>query len=89
MTVIEFEEKVFEIEEVRIVIRARSNTQIKDYSYKKSYPQGNSISDWIKTRVTPNVSDYDVVVIDGTGANPHRGMLMKRLKKTYVDRSDM
>lgn len=83
MQVIDFEQKVFELEGVRIVIRAPRNADVGEYGYKKSYPQNNSIREWLDTRVFDKVEDYDVVVVDGTGALPNRKTHMATLRDSY------
>jgi hypothetical protein len=85
MNVVEFEQKVFEIEGVRIVIRALASDSVDKYEYKRSYPQNNSINDWLKSRVFGKISNFDVVVIDGTGALPNRNTNMSTLRDRYSD----
>ncbi len=88
MNVVEFEQKVFEIEDVRVVVRAASNDKIGDYSYQKCSPRGNSIADWVKQRIAPNVNGREVVVIDGSGAIPNRRTLMSTLRHSYEHSED-
>ena len=85
MNVIEFEQKIFEVEGVRIVIRAASSTSVGDYDYKRKYDQGNSINEWLKSRVLNNLNDVDVVVVDGTGALPNRKTHMGTLRDSYAE----
>ena len=84
MNVIEFEQKIFEIEGVRIVIRASSDTMIGNYDYKRRYDQGNSINEWLKSRIFDNIEQFDVVVVDGTGALPNRKTHMGTLRDSYA-----
>lgn len=85
MNVIEFEQKVFELEGVKITIRAPSNAQVGDYDYKKSYSQNNSIREWLETRVFDKVGDYEVVVTNGAGVSPNRKTHMATLKGSYAE----
>jgi hypothetical protein len=85
MQVVEFEQRVFDLEGVRIIIRAHRNEEVGDYDYKKSYPQNNSIREWLDTRVWNKVGDFDVVVVDGTGALPNRKTHMSTLRDSYYE----
>jgi hypothetical protein len=85
MNVVEFEQKIFEIEGVRIVIRMTSGSSVGDYDYKKAYPQNNSIREWLDTRVFPKIGDSQVVVVDGTGALPNRKTHMTNLRNSYAE----
>ena len=84
MTVYEFEQKVFELEGVRIVIRATGAAKLGSYDYVKSYPQSNTVMSWLKTRVFGKTGNLDVVVIDGAGALPNRKMHMATLRDGYA-----
>jgi hypothetical protein len=83
MNVIEFEQKIFEIEEVRLVVRAPSGTAIGSYDYQRCAAQGASVTEWLKQRVFPNVTGYDVIVVDGTGSVPHGRTRMSTLRESY------
>jgi hypothetical protein len=85
MNIVEFEQKIFELEGVRIIVRAESSEQLGDYSYQKKYDQGNSINDWLKSRVLDKVGAFDVVVVDGSGALPNRKTHMGRLRDSYAE----
>jgi hypothetical protein len=84
MTVSEFEQRIFDLEGVRIVIRAPQGTQVADYDYKKSYSSGNSIREWLDGRVWDKIGDLDLVVVDGSGAIPNRKTHMSTLRSSYV-----
>ena len=85
MNVIEFEQRVFEIEEVRLVIRAPSTAEVEDFDFQRSAATGTSITEWIRQRIEPRIGDYTVVVVDGSGSIPHGRTRMSRLRESYED----
>jgi hypothetical protein len=83
MKVWEFEQAVYEREEVRLVIRAAAGEDVGDYGYVKCSPATTSVSEWLRQRIHPTVGDYEVIVIDGNGAVPHGRTRMATLRETY------
>lgn len=80
-----FEAKVFELEEVRIVVRADPNALVEDYDYQRGTSGVTSITKWLDTRVRPAIGEYKVVVVDGEGSIPNGRTHMTKLKKSYID----
>jgi hypothetical protein len=86
MQVWEFEQAVFEREEVRIVVRAPSDALVGDYGYKRCASGTSSIAEWLRQRVYGSTGSYDVAVIDGNGnLNPHGRTKLAKLRDTYAD----
>ena len=85
MRVYEFEEKVWEIERVRIVIRANSNEKVdRVYDFVKAAPQGNTVTWFLNTRVKPRLANnMEVFTIDGSGNVPNGKTLLSTLRQTY------
>lgn len=83
MTAWEIEHRVYEKEEVRIVIRASSDTDLDSYNYQRAAPGTMSISEWLRSRVYGLTDDLEVVVIDGNGAIPHGRTRMSTLRASY------
>ncbi|AEO48680.1 hypothetical protein [Rhodospirillum rubrum] len=83
MTPREIEQMVFELEEVRIVIRASVNAELGDYEYSRKAAGSASITEWLQQRIYPIIEGYDVVVTDGTGAIPHGRTKMETLRSSY------
>ncbi|MCU1716677.1 hypothetical protein [Pseudomonas sp. 5P_3.1_Bac2] len=80
-----FEAKVFELEEVRIVVRADPNALVEDYDYQRGASGVTSITRWLDTRVKPLLGDFKAVVVDGEGSIPNGRTHMAKLKKSYID----
>lgn len=83
LTVAEFEEKIWEIDGIRIVIRMQESAQVDDYGYKNAATANWSTTKWLERRVTPCLRGHEVVVIDGSGGVPHGRTLIQNVKNTY------
>lgn len=83
MTPREIEQTIFDLEEVRITIRAPTNITMGDYIYTRKAAGNASITEWLLQRVIPIIGGYEVVVIDGTGAIPHGRTKMETLRASY------
>ncbi len=84
-TVQEFEEQVWSIEGIRLVIRAPEGTQISDYDYKNAAQSNINVTKWISTRITPSLNGFEATVIQGNGEEPHGRNLLKKVRETYGD----
>ena len=83
MNVAEFEQAIFEREEVRLLVRAPTSTQLGDYSYVKCSPATTSVTEWLNQRVYPRVGSHQVAVLDGHGGFVHGRTRMSTLRETY------
>ncbi|MGA8611012.1 MAG: hypothetical protein WB760_04735 [Xanthobacteraceae bacterium] len=84
MTPAEIEQAVFDLEEVRIVIRAPVREKLDDFDYDRKAAGTTSITDWLDQRIKPLLGPHQVVVVDGTGALPHGRTKMDKLRDSYV-----
>lgn len=84
MTPAEIEQAVFELEEVRIVIRAPVKSQLGDFLYARQAANNASILEWLNQRIKPLVLDHSVVVVDGTGTLPNSRTSMATLRQSYM-----
>lgn len=83
MNVWEFEQAVYELEEVRIVVRAPWKKDLGDYGYERAASGNVSVTDWFNTRIGPALDNEQVVIIDGNGAIPHGRTKMSTLRASY------
>jgi hypothetical protein len=83
MRVKELENEVFDKDEIRIVVRARGNTEVGEYEYERKAADNTSLSDWLEQRIVPLVGDNRVTVIDGHGAVPHGRTRLGVVRETY------
>lgn len=85
ITASELERKIYELEEVRVVIRADKNEKFQDYNYTRKTASNTSISEWLANRIRPLLNaDVQVDVIDGTGNNPHGRTNIENVRNSYV-----
>jgi hypothetical protein len=84
MTPWEIEQAVFDLEEVRIVIRAPATERLGDYPFARKAASNTSVTEWLQQRVMPILGDNAVVVIDGSGRIPHGRTKMETLRASYT-----
>ncbi|MEG2164628.1 MAG: hypothetical protein RRY55_09175 [Bacteroidales bacterium] len=78
------EREIFEIEEIRVVIRAEKSKLFDNYSYQRKAAGNTSITDWYNTRLKPLISAYEATVIDGNGNVPHGRTNIETVRDSYV-----
>lgn len=83
ITVRALEEKIFELEEVVVTIRAPSGQLVDDYEYERKAAGTSSVTDWLDGRVKPLLGGHEVVVINGDYATPHGRTKMSTLRDSY------
>lgn len=83
MNVREFEDAVWAIEGVRIVIRSRSNTEIDDYDYQRGAQDTWRISQLLENRIAPKIGSREVVALQGDGEQPHGRVILRTLRASY------
>ncbi len=84
MSVLELEQIILDLEEIRIVIRAPLNSDLGEYNYTRKAAGTASIAEWLEQRVLPIVGGYPVAVVDGQGVSPNRRTRMSTIRETYV-----
>lgn len=84
MTPLEIEQSVFELDEIRIVVRAAVSAQLGLYDYSRKAAENASISEWLDQRIRPIVQGHGVVVIDGNGNIPHGRTRLSTLRASYA-----
>jgi hypothetical protein len=83
MKVRDFEKKVWEQDQIRIVIRANSQDEVGSYGQKKA-AQGNwRIKEFLKKRIKPLVKGKEIVVIERNGEIAHGKKLLKSYRESY------
>ena len=82
-TVAEFEEAVWRVERIRIVVRSDPNQKVIGYYYQKAAPKNFTLQKWIDRRVDAKVDGREVVVIDGTGSIPPRNTQLETVWSGY------
>ena len=83
ITVAEFEDKVWVLENIRIVVRAPQTDMVEDYDYKRNSSASSSVTDWGNRRVKPKLNGNDFYVVDGSGTRPHGRTKLDKVRESY------
>jgi hypothetical protein len=84
ISVAELEKKILEIEEITVVIRAPSDTRLKDYPFERKAAGNTTVSEWKDTRLNKVLEGkFEAVIIDGGHVPPHGRTKMDTLRKSY------
>lgn len=85
MTASEFEDEVWAVENIRIVIRTDDSDQdVGDYDYTNAANARWRVSKWLERRVKRKLNeDHNLVLVDGSGEKPHRGTLLRTIRRSY------
>ena len=84
MTVLEFEEAVWRIEEVLIRIRAPVHEEVDEYDNERRASRNMSVTRWMAWRLHPRLRGFEVSIIDGNFTHPHGRTKMGTLRASYV-----
>jgi hypothetical protein len=84
MKVSDFEEKVWAIEGVRVVLRIAPNTEVGDYNYKKAADESWRITELGVKRIEKSIgNDIAYTVIQGDGEEPNGKVILRTLRNGY------
>ena len=84
MKATDFEDKVWEVEGIRIVLRCPENQEVIAYDYSNAISQTTSVTDWLKGRVEPKLNGLQVEVVGGNGEQPHGRSLVRTVRTSYA-----
>ena len=84
MTIKEFEESVWRLEGIRLVVRETVDVQVDDYDYQNAANRTWSIAEWLRNRVEPCLPGSEIVVLDGQGEQPNRRKRLDTLRGSYA-----
>lgn len=83
MTVWEFEEAVWALERIRIIVRAGWNEEVEDYNYERADGETRTLSIFLDTRVRPKIGERSVGALDGSGQWVHGARQLRNIRNTY------
>jgi hypothetical protein len=83
MKLADFEQQVWDVENIRIVVRADENDEVRDYNYKKSATETWTTKEFLNNRIGPRVGSKKVVVIRGDGKKTRGGVKLHNLRASY------
>lgn len=80
----ELERQIFELEEIRVVIRSNKSTQYSNYKYTRKAASNTSITDWYLARLKPIIGEDEATIIDGNGNTPHGRTNIETVRNSYI-----
>ena len=83
-TVRALEERVFDLEQVVIKIRAPLDAEVDDYGYERKAASSTSLTDWLDSRIKPLVRGNEVAIIGGNYTTPHGRTKLGTLRESYA-----
>ena len=83
MNVWEFEEAVWEVERIRIVIRAPADEVVDDYNYEHAREGNHTLAILRDARIRPRIGDREVIAIDGEGQVVNGAKRLRNLRDSY------
>jgi hypothetical protein len=83
MKLADFEQQVWEVENIRIVVRADENDEVEDYDFKRSATETWTTNEFLQNRIEPRVGSKKVVVIRGDGQKSHGAVKLRNLRASY------
>lgn len=83
MKVGDFEQRVWELEGLRIVVRANRRDEVEDYDYKNAANENLRTTEFLKNRVVGRTGDREVTIIQGDGRIAHGNLLLSVLRNSY------
>ena len=86
MRVKDFERRVFEVENIRLVIRANRDDVVGDIDWSEPSDGNWSKNDWFTRRIAPLTRGFETAVINGKGDIVHGRTRLRTLRNTYRDR---
>lgn len=83
-TIADFEDAVWEIEGIRVVVRDWSGGRIKRYEYERAARENWRVSEFVGKRIGPLADGREVVVLNGGGLRTHGGTLLRTVRASYA-----
>ena len=83
MTIWEFEQAIWELEGVRVVVRVSNATKVDEYPYQNAAKASWTLTSWLNSRVIPQLNGEDIVVIGGDGESPNGNTQLVNVRRSY------
>lgn len=82
----DFEDKVWEVEGVRIVLHTSNETELSGYEYKKAADASWRITELGEKRINRHLDGITYSVIQGDGEEPHGRVILRTIRNGYNGR---
>lgn len=79
----ELEDKIWEVEGIRVAIDASKTAQFDDYKYKNAVAEKTSITKFLTGRIAPILKEVTASVYQGDGEEPHGRTAVKKVRASY------
>lgn len=83
MTVGKFENRVWELEKIRIVVRADCREEVGKYGFGYKATRNMTMARFVGDRIMGSIGDFGVEVVDGSGRIPDGNALVGTVRDSY------
>ena len=84
ISVKEFEEAVWNVEKIRVVVRAHEDTRLTNaYNFERSANKEWTLHKWLRTRLDLVMREFAVYVVVGRGLIPRSNSLLQTIRDSY------
>lgn len=86
MKLADFEQRVWEIEGIRLVVRGDEQEEVEDYDFKNAAIETWSVAEFLRKRVEKRIGGRKVAMVQGDGEMPHGRVILRTLRASYFSK---
>lgn len=79
----DFEDKVWNVDGVRIVLRTGADTEVKAYEYKNAADERWRVTELGEKRINKHLDGITYSMIQGDGEEPHGRVILRTIRNGY------
>lgn len=83
MNVREFEDAVWQLDGIRIVVRAETDEEVRDYPFELRLSDTSTVNDFLHARIIRRLNGKSFFVVDGHGEWPHGRTHLRKIRDSY------
>ena len=83
MKVREFEDAVWQLEWIRVVVRAEADEEVEDYPFERKQSDATTVNSFLHGRIISRLNGKGFFVVDGHGEWPHGKTLLRTVRSSY------
>lgn len=80
----ELEYQIFQLEEIRVIIRSAPDSRYKSYPYTRRSSSSTSITEWYHNRLKPLIGSDEAIIVAGDGTIPHGRTHIETIRNSYT-----
>jgi hypothetical protein len=84
MNITDFERKVWEVDRLRVIVRAPNDATVQDFTQRIAAGQGQRLTEYLEARIYPRVAPYEVTIVSGDGSLPRLRTLVGTVRQSYI-----